>query len=39
MTLFTDSSSHHWMSFALGVAAGILTIFIVKRFGRRREDR
>jgi hypothetical protein len=38
MTLLADSSGHHWVSFALGVAAGIVTILVVKAF-RRREER
>jgi hypothetical protein len=39
MNLLADNSGHHWISFALGVVAGIVTILIVKSLRRRREGR
>ncbi len=38
MNLFTDKSSHDWLSFALGVVAGLLTVFLLK-LRRRKENR
>jgi hypothetical protein len=38
MNLFADNSSHHWLSFVLGILTGLVTVFVVKRF-RRKEER
>jgi hypothetical protein len=38
MTLLADHSGHHWLSFALGVLAGLVTVLFF-RLRRRKEDR
>jgi hypothetical protein len=39
MHLFAGSADHHWLSFALGVVAGLITVFASKRLRRRKEER
>ena len=38
MHLFAHTSGHDWLSFALGILAGLATVLFFK-FRRRKEDR
>ena len=36
MHLFANASGHDWTSFALGVLAGIVCVFAVKQYNKRK---
>jgi ammonia channel protein AmtB len=36
MQLFANASGHDWTSFALGVVAGIICLFAVKRYNKKK---
>ena len=38
MNFLGDSSGHHWLSFALGAVAGLITVLFFK-LRHRKEDR
>ena len=37
MNLLANSSGHDWLSFALGLFAGLVTVLLVKRLRSKRE--